>query len=940
MPSLDPSNADSRYIVKRPPVPPVVPRAVFRRLSAQVERAARGTPNATLVTGLEGAGHADAAHMADQLLRGRNFSVVHLNGRFNRFAFEVATRMAEILEVQGDFHDTPALMARHLREALRTRFAAGQPVAVVVEEAIALNEEDRWFLLGLALEAPSCGVSLLFTAVDEGRDQDNVLRRDFGWHRNAEVVELGPLPQAEAMAYAESVLPAGAVAPRFVRDLVRFTGGRTEHFAAMLQTIRELPTMKRAEVLVGSRPVEQLAPPARLVSSLTASVKRLGERETPPLLEALAVWGMPTTLATIVQLLDEDVRELEDEAERIDRVSRLFNTDGDGSLGLASPLLGQVLASRIPESQRRRLHSRAADLIESGQAEADEEMLVRHYVEGHVALTPPRIQHIANVARYLAERTRYSAARRLLKVLVDGGESSIDGSPLPHDISALLAETLSRAGDLEGAGSVLRYAADRRSPDAIPAVLRLARDQITMGQSGAALELYRSLLDEATIDPRQRARILLDIARIESAASAGRFGEEALATAIDTRDWDLAAEASLSNASVLMQGARPRTAMEQMRDGLQFARRSGHFRARSRALAALGELISDAESLRRGERWLRRSLRLVEQAEDYGTVSRVSISLSEVLLEQGKWEESEQAVTRAVYINANLHRFRSLTRSRALLRMVRALREPGREETEEHHGLDPFDVITDAHRLRQDGDAAGALALLMQEQDRLMLEPGQERTLLMHVLPWVSAMASGMSDRERVRITARQLQEAVERTEGEHPIGAVELLRAHAEGAVQDGDLQPAIDGFMSAADAFASYGYIWRQTLSLQRAAECAVAAGQTGCALELLSQVHRRYDQMGLRTDLKALRGLFESIGHRPPSTQIRIGTLSPREAEVASQAAEGLTDQQISERLGVSRRTVNTHMANILRKLEIRSRSQIVEALDQRASLVELR
>lgn len=55
-------------------------------------------------------------------------------------------------------------------------------------------------------------------------------------------------------------------------------------------------------------------------------------------------------------------------------------------------------------------------------------------------------------------------------------------------------------------------------------------------------------------------------------------------------------------------------------------------------------------------------------------------------------------------------------------------------------------------------------------------------------------------------------------------------------------------------------------------------------------------------------------------------RPGDLSPREAEVASLVAEGLTNRQIAERLVISERTAQNHVQHILTKLGFTTRSQI--------------
>jgi DNA-binding NarL/FixJ family response regulator len=50
-----------------------------------------------------------------------------------------------------------------------------------------------------------------------------------------------------------------------------------------------------------------------------------------------------------------------------------------------------------------------------------------------------------------------------------------------------------------------------------------------------------------------------------------------------------------------------------------------------------------------------------------------------------------------------------------------------------------------------------------------------------------------------------------------------------------------------------------------------------------------------------------------------------LSDREAEVLRHLAEGLTDREIAERLGISPRTVETHVGSVLHKLDVKNRAQ---------------
>jgi DNA-binding CsgD family transcriptional regulator len=52
--------------------------------------------------------------------------------------------------------------------------------------------------------------------------------------------------------------------------------------------------------------------------------------------------------------------------------------------------------------------------------------------------------------------------------------------------------------------------------------------------------------------------------------------------------------------------------------------------------------------------------------------------------------------------------------------------------------------------------------------------------------------------------------------------------------------------------------------------------------------------------------------------------VATLSPREREVISALADGLTNQQLSERLFISERTANRHISNIFTKLGVHNRT----------------
>jgi len=72
----------------------------------------------------------------------------------------------------------------------------------------------------------------------------------------------------------------------------------------------------------------------------------------------------------------------------------------------------------------------------------------------------------------------------------------------------------------------------------------------------------------------------------------------------------------------------------------------------------------------------------------------------------------------------------------------------------------------------------------------------------------------------------------------------------------------------------------------------------------------------------------------GRRGPRDRPRVGwrSLTPAEQTIATLVAQGLSNPQIGDRLYVSRRTVQAHLAHVFAKLDITSRAQLAAAVAQ--------
>ncbi|MGK5685127.1 ATP-binding protein [Actinoplanes sp. URMC 104] len=162
---------------------------------------------------------------------------------------------------------------------------------------------------------------------------------------------------------------------------------------------------------------------------------------------------------------------------------------------------------------------------------------------------------------------------------------------------------------------------------------------------------------------------------------------------------------------------------------------------------------------------------------------------------------------------------------------------------------------------------------------------------------------------------------------------------------------------------------------MAMDALAAATAAIGDAERAARLIGVAHRLWEAVGLpqmgSPDLSASRVLAEkqardalgdrrfeaalaegagfefdagvayALDERPvrpaqPGTAPEWAPLTRREREVAELVAGGLTNQQIADRLVISRRTANTHLEHILTKLDFSARTQIAAWVAARISV----
>jgi DNA-binding CsgD family transcriptional regulator len=104
------------------------------------------------------------------------------------------------------------------------------------------------------------------------------------------------------------------------------------------------------------------------------------------------------------------------------------------------------------------------------------------------------------------------------------------------------------------------------------------------------------------------------------------------------------------------------------------------------------------------------------------------------------------------------------------------------------------------------------------------------------------------------------------------------------------------------------------------------ALVAGDRARAKEILTAVVERADEGGAHTIAEVAGKRLRSLGVRTWRRGADTGTLTERERAIARLVAEGASNPEIAQQLFLSRKTVERHISNVLRKAGVRNRAEL--------------
>jgi DNA-binding CsgD family transcriptional regulator/tetratricopeptide (TPR) repeat protein len=919
-------------------------------LEQALETARAGSGTTALVAGEAGIGKTRlaselarrAGEAGFQVLLGRAIDLVGTELPYQPFV-EALRPLVEPRQL-----DRPAGSQRRMFEdilALLTDRAASAPVLLVLEDLHWADTSTLDLVVFLAYNVDNRPLLLLVTyRGDEPSSAERVRRLADGVGRSGAAIalELGPLEDEELVTLLAAHVDAPRPAPRLDAIVARAEGN---------------PFF--AEELVAAAAHESGEVPLRLRDLLLQRVSRL-DRRTQSLLQLAAAAGRDvgySLLHATATLPESDTRE---SLRRAVEYGVLVANQANASFRFRHALLAEAVYGTILPGEREELHARLAEALARDGAPPTE--LATHWAAA--GRSAEALSASVEAARQAEAVFGLAEARAHLERALDLWASVPDAAELARvdlaELCSWAAELASRTGAapraLELARRTVELIGESNPLRAATAHEHLARYLFENGDYDAGLAADRRAVDLAPSHPPspERANVLAALAaglmlvwrHDESLAVC----EQALAVAraVGAGIPELRALGVLGIDLAYL--GRGDEGVAELRLALELAERSGDPVALDRTYAHLTDVLTMLGRPRESARLAEAAL---EELRRYGIDETTLVSnWIEALIASGDWDEAERVSTAALramtgnYPHHLLFVRADLEAGRGDFGEARAHFEAARSNLESlDFAMAWYDAFvaeldlwerrwTDAEERVRDGLARARSRETAQIRIRLCAVGLRAQAEL-------AAFARARRDTDAVRDRldrSRKLRAAARRA-----AASAAPVTPNTDGwrALAEAEYERARD--VARPDLWAAAAAAWERLERPPRAAYCSwrqaealVAAGASRA--EVVEPLREAYG-VAVRIGARPLAAELELLARRArldlesPDVGTADGTrnveqllgLTPREAEILTLVARGLTNREIAAKPVISVSTASVHVSHILRKLDARNRQE---------------
>ncbi|NYH78970.1 DNA-binding CsgD family transcriptional regulator [Actinopolyspora biskrensis] len=833
-----------------------------------------------------------------------------------------------------DAHAERHRLFRAVRELLD---ALGHTV-LIVEDLHCADEGSRDLLRFLMSDMPR-DLTLLVTYRREetpgGIPLGSAYRPPF--NDNGVTVEVGPLDVTGVQQLTGAILGDRFVAPDFAARLHERTGGIPFVLEETLRALRNSAGVVQTDGLQARRLLDEVEVPALLREACLDRLSRLSNTARS-VTRAAAVLGAPAStklLGELTELSTPDARAALSEALE---AGVLLET-GESRYGFRHALARQAVYWTLSGPDRERLHARTASEL----ARVEPQPLVRLAEHSRKAGAHDDWLRYAEAASdRAAELGDANTATSTLQELLKEAELA------PTDVGRL-AVKLSRVAytglnQHEVTAALERLLADQRLPDSVRGEVRLALGLLLNRQTGG-VESGRAALITAIdeLDERPQLRI-----KAMSVLALPYIGDVSL---VEHRSWMSKVDEAVGNTTdaAFRVSMLANNAPAQLMIGVPTAWRvierlpSGadthpEQRDLTRAHCNIADSCSWIGYYETARDYLSRGIRLADDCGAPFIVSTARATRAHLDWITGHWQGLAERVRR---LRDEYRDLLPVASELSLIlgclavaggqwqRAAQYLDDTGMAEPNNAYAP----VVVNAH--------AAKVRMLMAQGEHYRATEVAERgmRLVRRKEAWVWA-AELMPAAVAAHLRVGGESDAVELTETfgtaiaelDVPAAAAALPMCYGLLAARRGD-DRAEEHFDRARSRAAALPAPYFAALAAERLTRWRLEHARAGCdgadPASTFGELAEEFDALGATHDAARCRYVLREHGLARATRCGRHGygeKLSPREHEVCRLVADGHRNREIARILFLSSRTVEQHVANVLRKLKLDSREQI--------------